>query len=432
MEGPKLTLRLLQPLRNPPVTLLWGGLSAAALGDQLFGVVLSWVAVGLLGTAAGYLAAAQSVGMLATAVLAGAWADRIEHRRLMVLADLLRAAALLGIAAAWWMTGGPVVWTLFAGVFLVAAGMGLYRPAMQTVVPALVADIRELPATNALIDTTERIARLLGPALVGVTSGWVPLVMFVLLNAAGFVISAVTTLGIIRRLPAPASAARRVGVWDAILRGFAAVRRHRLLWFVLGISGPLNGAWFTVFFVGLPLIVERGGVTAPGWSGGGGGGGGGGLAAYGLIMTGYGGANLLTTLAVGSRGLPRRPGRMVFVGNVLLAAGIVLMGIAPLLVAPGHLFWWLFAAACLAAPGGPMHDVTVATLRQIVLPRTDMAAAIRAFMVVNHVGALAAMLVAPSLFDTIGVAPTVLLCGIVILAVAATGLWRHGREAMAG
>lgn len=424
MEGPKLTLRLLQPLRNPPVALLWGGLSAAALGDQLFGVVLSWVAVALLGTAAGYLAAAQSVGMLATAVLAGAWADRIEHRRLMVLADLLRAAALLGIAAAWWITGAPVVWTLFAGVFLVAAGMGLYRPAMQTVVPALVADIRELPATNALIDTTERIARLLGPAFVGVTTGWVPLVVFVLLNAAGFVISAVTTLGIIRRMPAPASAARRVGLWSAILRGFAAVRQHRLLWFVLGISLPLNGAWFTVFFVGLPLIIERAGMSAPG--------GGGGLAAYGLIMTGYGGANLLTTLAVGRSGLPRRPGRTVFTGNLLLAAGIVLMGIAPLLVAPGHLFWWLFAAACLAAPGGPMHDVTVATLRQIALPRADMAAAIRAFMVVNHVGALAAMLVAPSLFNTIGVAPTVLLCGTVILAVAATGLWRHGRSELAG
>src|SRR3712207_5491034 len=34
--------RLLRPLRTPAVALLWGGLAASAIGDQLFAVVLSW------------------------------------------------------------------------------------------------------------------------------------------------------------------------------------------------------------------------------------------------------------------------------------------------------------------------------------------------------------------------------------------------------
>src|SRR5215469_4397068 len=98
---------LLRPLRQAPFALLWGGLATASTGSQLFAVVLSWIAVGLFGTAAGYLAALQAAGTLLTALLAGRWADRIEPRRLMIGADLACAAMLLVLVAVWLARGGP-------------------------------------------------------------------------------------------------------------------------------------------------------------------------------------------------------------------------------------------------------------------------------------------------------------------------------------
>ena len=50
---------------------------------------------------------------------------------------------------------------------MLGAGQAVFRPALQSVIPALVPDPAALLAANALLDATERIPRLLGPALVG-------------------------------------------------------------------------------------------------------------------------------------------------------------------------------------------------------------------------------------------------------------------------
>ncbi|MCW3474394.1 MFS transporter [Limobrevibacterium gyesilva] len=392
-------------------------MAASAVGDQLFTVVLSWVAVGLLGTAAGYLSALQAAATLATALLAGHWADRIEHRRLMVAADLVRAAALLGLVATWMARGDPTVASLIGCVLVLAAGQALFRPALQAILPALVADTALLPATNALLDTTERIARLLGPGLVGVASAVLPLVHFVTLDAATFVVSAAAVLAILRLRPAATAPVHRASMLTGVLHGFTAVRRHPLLGFMLGVTCVINGAWYAAFFLGLPLMIEQAGVTGPGGAG---------LAAYGLVISGYGSTNLLATLVVGSRGIARRPAWMIFGGNLFLGTGIVALGLSGLLLPAAWMLPCFIASAALGAIGGPMHDVTMATLRQTVLARADMAAAVRAFMVMNQVGTLVALLAAPVVFDATGVPQAVMLCGAAILCVSAAGFLRHG------
>ncbi len=396
---------------------MWGGLSVASLGDQVCAVVLSWTGAALLGTNSGYLAATQAMGMLLVALFSGAWADRVEHRRMMILADLLRCATLVMVAAVWTMAGGPVAWTLFAGAFLLMAGNGLYRPAMQTVVPGIVRRPEDLPATNALIDTSERLARLLGPTIVGMASAAASLTTFVACAAAGFAVSASSTWAILKRAPDRLAAANRPGLIQAVTTGFRALRPQPLLWFMLWVNMVINGAWFGAFFVGLPLIVERSGLGTQAS---------GGLAAYGLVMAGYGGANLLSTLMMGSLGVRGMSGRMVFRGNYLLGGGIAIMGLVGTLLTGPWLVPLLFLGSAISAIGGPMQDITVATMRQIQVPRRDMGAAVRAFMLVNQTGSLIAMLAAPSAFEWIGIAPAVTVCGLSIIVVGLIGMRRFG------
>jgi hypothetical protein len=176
-------------------------------------------------------------------------------------------------------------------------------------------------------------------------------------------------------------------------------------------------------FLGLPLAIEHFGVRGPGGSG---------LGAYGLVVSAYGCTNLLATVVVGSRTLPVRPGMLMFSGTVTVGAGILLLGtVMALSVPPAARLACLMAAAGIAGIGGPMSDITIATLRQTLLATADMAAAMRAYMVMTNLGVLTGMLMAPALFRNVGIAGTVALCGGAILLIGMIGMLRLGATRVA-
>ena len=412
-------MRLLRPLRDVPIALLWGGLATSAVGDQLYAVVLSWIAVAVFGAAAGYLTALQAAIVLMTALGSGRWADRRAHRSVMIGADLSCAAVLLVVVVAWLVVGHPAGWSLVLAVLVLAVGQALFRPALQATLPGLVADRTLLPATNGLLDSTNRIARLVGPGLVALLALWLPQVHFLTLDAATFLASA-TAIGLIGRLrPLPRvaqDAAESMGA--AIARGFRAMRGHALLGYVLGATFVINGAWYAVMFLGLPLAIEHFGVRGPGDSG---------LGAYGLVTSAYGCTNLLATVVVGNRTLPVRPGRLMFSGSMTTGTGLLLLGAVMALPLPSAArLPCLMVAAGMAGIGGPMSDITIATLRQTLLATADMAAAMRAYMVMTNLGVLTGMLMAPGLFRNVGIAGTVALCGAAIVLTGMTGMLRLG------
>jgi DHA3 family macrolide efflux protein-like MFS transporter len=412
-------MRLLVPLRTPAIALLWGGMSLSAIGDQLYIVALSWIAVSVFGSAAGYLTALQGLVILLAALGVGSWADRWEPHASLIGADLVRALTLLLVVAAWLATGGPAAASLVAAVIVLAAGQAVFQPALQTVLPRLATDLRLLPATNGLMDTTERTARLLGPGLVALLAGVLPTVHFLTLDAASFLASA-AAVALIRRRGAmihPRAPARRESAWAGISRGARAMSAHPLLGFVLRTTALINGAWYAAFFLSVPLLIERAGITGPGGTG---------LGAYGLVIAAYGSTNLASTLVFGGRPMPSRPGLQMFGGSLLVACGITLMGFAallpPPLILPG-----LATAAALGAAGGPMKDIPVAVLRQTRLHPADIAAAMRAYMAANAAGMLAAMLLTPSLLGIAGPARVILASGLLLAGAAMAGLVRFAR-----
>lgn len=406
---------MLRAVRDPAVGRLWAALALSALADQSFTVVLSWVAVAAFGAAAGYLAVLQGAIAIGVVMLLGHVADRVAPLRLMGATLLLRAAALGAVVAAWLLAGRPVGWVLVLAVAVLAAGMALFRPALQGALPGLARDPTLLAPANALLDTTDRIARLLGPGLLGIVAGLVPLAAVVGLEMAAFLAAALVVATLARRFPVAAPRAEREGMATAVARGFAAVRRHELLFLLLLMTAPMNGAWYAAMFLGTPLVIEAAGLRGLGGSG---------LAAFGLVFATYGGANLLATLVVGNLGLPRRPGVMILWGYAVLGAGIAAMGVAALVLPAEWLLAGLLAGAALSGTGAPMMDVPTATVRQTELARGDIPAAVRAFTVANQVGLLGVLAVAPVVFGWIGPAMGVALCGAVITL---QGVWTLAR-----
>lgn len=417
-------MRIITPLRQPPVALLWGGLSLSALGDQLYTVALSWIAVRSFGAAAGYLNALGVLALLLAALTIGRWSDHWEQRAAMIGADLLRAGMLCLLVLAWVATGAPSAPALALTVAVLGVGQAVFRPALQALLPVLVA-LDDLPAANALFDTTDRIARLIGPGVIGLLAGLLPVRHFFTLDAVSFALSAAAiALGArLRPVPPIRRAAPKPESRIGIAHGFEVVARHKLLRFVLLTSGFTNGAWFATLFLGLPLLIERAGITGPGGTG---------LGAFGLVISSYGCTNLAATLWIGNRAMPVRPGRQIFAGDALLGTGLVLLALAPVLWPRGWLLPGLCLGAAIAAPGGPMHDVPVAVLRQTELPRQDVPAAMRAFMVAGNLGILAAMLAAPLMFTALPLVPASALCGVMAVGVGLAGLLRVFNEGVTG
>jgi MFS transporter, DHA3 family, macrolide efflux protein len=406
-------VRLLIPLRDAAVACLWGGLSLSAIGDQLYTVAVVWVAVGLLGAWAGYLPALGAVMVLAVALLGGRWADRYEPRSIMIVADLVRAAALILAVIEWSVRGHISAITLVGLTMILGAGQAVFRPALQGMLAPLVRVAERLPAANALLDTTDRIARLLGPGLVAMLAGLLATKHFFTLDAASFLASAAALMliGRLRRLPNLRRAGPREPLVAAVLRGFRAVAGHKVLRAEMQVSAALNGAWYAIMFLGVPLaIAHRGGA---------------GLGAYGLVISAYGSTNLLATLLIGNRRMPANPGRMVFAGNLVLGVGMMGMAlVAAAPFSPGLTTLGFAAGACVGAAGGPMHDIPVAVLRQTELARGDIPAAIRASLVVNNVGLLVAMAVAPVGYAMLPVSAVMGMCAAVIMAIGAVGVGR--------
>ncbi len=414
-------MNILTPLRRRPVALIWSGLALAAIGDQLYAIALVWIAVRLLGESSGYLSALQAAAVLTAALFGGIWADRWDHRRTMIVADLSRAGAILGfVALASFLPLSVAI--IVPTALAVSALQAFFRPALQASLPRLAGNPQLLPAINGLFDATERIARLIGPIVAGALSGIVPIIHFFTLGAATFLASAwaVGRLGkVLKRLPqAPPSAERGIArIGRSLARGVVALRAQPMIAYSLWSSGVLNGLWYMTLFLAVPLIIVRRDLSLAGGTS---------FGAYAAVMASYGATNLATNLIIGGRPLPHRPARLIYAGNVVLGAGLAGMAIAAWLVPSSSLLAGLMAAAGFAAIGGPMQDIPLATLRQTLFAAGDIAAVMRLSMVSTQAGLLVGMLAAPPLLGAFGMPIIIFGCGAGIIAIGAIGLVLFG------
>lgn len=408
-------MRILAPLRDTPVALLWAGLSLSAIGDQLYTVAVIWIAVGLLGAWAGYLPALGAAVVLTTALFGGNWADSREPRAAMIGADLVRTGALVLAVLEWALRGHISAATLLGLTVVLAAGQAVFRPALQGMLAPLVGEREKLPATNALLDSTDRIARLLGPGLVALLAAWLPARHFFSLDAASFLASAfaLTLIGRLRPLPSLRRSGPRESLIASARRGFRALSSHPVLRLEVQVNGILNGAWYAIIFLGVPLALARHGTGQTG------------LSAYGAVISAYGSTNLLGTLLIGGRPMPANPGRQVFAGNLMMGLGMLVIALSAAASPPMRVAGFI-AGACIGAAGGPMHDIPVAVLRQTRLQRDDVPAAMRAALVTTNTGLLVAMTLVPFAYAALPVWMVMTGCAAIIMTIGLIGLARFG------
>lgn len=200
MTGTEAPPRRRSLVHHPDFRRLWVGDALGQLGAQLTGIALPVLAVRDLAATEwqmGVLTAAETAAFLVIGLPTGAWVDRMRKRRVLVTADLVRAAtlaAVIGLAFAG-LASMPV---LYAGALVISAATVFFDVAHQSYVPGLVG-LEHIGEGNAKLQATASVAHVAAPALGGALLRVVPAPAVIAVNAVTYLVSALA-VGRIRQV----------------------------------------------------------------------------------------------------------------------------------------------------------------------------------------------------------------------------------------
>jgi MFS family permease len=302
-------------LRHRDFNLYWFGVVFSQIGTrgtvaanlfQVYELSRSTTVTGLVGLA-------QAVSLLVLSPIGGAYADRIDRRRLLQATQLL-ALVVAGGLALLTETGRATTWVVLVSVLLTTAAGTFDQPARQALIPAMVPR-EELPQAFALLNPSRELAVLLGPALAGLLIAVDGPGLMYAVDAVTYAVL-VVVLGLIHT-PRLVPETKHLPVLRTIADGARFVKNRPLVWMMmsLDLSATLFGA-YRVVLPALSLTVLHAGPTG-----------------YGLLSAAPSAGALLATYPVF-----RVVDRSRAIGRVLLMASagygiaVILLAQSPLLV----------------------------------------------------------------------------------------------------
>jgi MFS family permease len=341
-----------QPLtRQPAFVRFWAGQTISVFGDQISMLAIPLTAILVLDASAlevGILTALAWLPHLLFSLPVGVWIDRREHRRgNMIVADVLRGAALATIPLAWWL-GTLTIWHLLAVTFAVGALTVLFDLSSASFFVALVHRSQYVDA-NSKIGATRSLSYIGGPSLAGVLVQVFTAPIALLADAVSFLVSAVALGGVHVREPAverDGTSAR-----DDLVAGFRYLAHQPVLRAGVACTSIINLFSFFIFAI-FVLYASRSLELSAGLIG---------------VILGAASIGALAGALIAPRvGRRLGIGRAVVLGAVLFPAPMALFPLA-------HGDAWLagsmlLAGEFLASVGVMIFDVNQNSLSAMIMP----------------------------------------------------------------
>lgn len=301
-------------------------------------------------------------------LILGAWADRVDRKRLMIWTDVARAvvigsipvAAGLGILSVWW---------LYVAVFIASTLTIAFQAAEFAAIPSLV-ERDELVTANGRIQASFSAASVLGPVVAGALLGLISLPVLFALDAATYAISAVS-IALIRRELQGQREAGPVRIRADIAEGLRYVIAHPVLRNISAMMALVNFIGTTAYaqivlfanvrFTATPLEVS-------------------------LFFSAGAVGVVVFSLAAGT--LRRRWTFGVVALGALMLQGLAITGMA---IVPA--LWAAIALYSAASGFGMLFNINTGSLRQAIVPERMLGRIMSIAMVLafsaNPLGAIA-------------------------------------------
>jgi MFS family permease len=259
--SPRTGPQLLRPLRVRDFRLLFSGESVSVLGDHFHFVALAWLTLQLTGSglALGSVLMVAAIPRAAFLLLGGALSDRWSPRSLVLYSNAFRAV-LVGIIAMLVLTGHAALWQLYllAGAFGVVDA--LFYPAINAILPMLV-DEPTLPPANALMQGSQQLAGMLGPALAGFVVAVVQTGPAFVFDAISFAVATVAIFFVVGGRRATKSGnitnGADTGLMVSIRAGFVFAWNDPAVRSLFLLTAAFNFAFNGPLLVGLPFLADH-------------------------------------------------------------------------------------------------------------------------------------------------------------------------------
>lgn len=373
---------------------LWTAQTISRWGDTFATVALAVLVFRVSGSGLGVagVVVAEIVPVLLLAPVAGVIIDRLPRRRVMVAADLWRAA-LAGLLP---FVDESIV-PIFAIAFGLSAGAVFFNPAASALLPGLVGE-DELVAANSGLWSAAVVSQLaLAPAAGGlVAAGGTGLAFGV--NAASFVISALVLGGLPDRRPQVQPEHR--AWWRQATEGLRLLVSNRLLR-VLALAQLLAALSAGATSALLVVLAAQHLNVGPG--------------GFGLLLGAIGVGAALGPFALTRLGPnPRRP-QLVF-GSYLLR------GVVDLVMATVRVPAVAVGSLAVYGIGTSAGMVTFSSLLQAEVPEAQRGRVFSGFDMLWQFGRLASIALGGVLADALGIRAVYYLGGVLLLVAGLLGL----------
>ena len=172
----------------------WVGQTISNLGSSVTLFVLPLLVFRLTGSAfnLGISTAANFVPYLLFGLIIGAWVDRVDRKRLMIVTDIARALVLAALPLLDAFGALSVAWIYAVGFINATLTIG-FDAAQFAAIPSL-ADQDDLVTANGRIQASYSAAMVAGPLLAGLLVAFMPLSDLMLIDAGSFVLSALSLM----------------------------------------------------------------------------------------------------------------------------------------------------------------------------------------------------------------------------------------------
>ena len=297
------------PFGHTAFTVLWVATVVSNIGTWMHDVGAGWLMTSLSPSPlmVALVQTATTLPIFLFALPAGALADIVDRRRLLIVVQIVMTVLAGLLAALVWLEVAGVA-TLLVFTFLLGACAAFVAPAWQAIVPKLVPRDALQPAI-ALSSVGINISRAIGPALAGLVIVGLGLAAPFALNAASF-LCVIAALAWWRPPPAVRTDLPAEALWSAVAMGL------RYAWS----SAPLKAtliramAFFvsaSAFWALLPLIAKN---ELQGDA-----------ALYGVMLGAVGAGAVIGALFMPALRSRLTPDRMVIVASVVLGAVMMLV-----------------------------------------------------------------------------------------------------------
>ncbi|RLC79831.1 MAG: hypothetical protein DRI61_07075 [Chloroflexi bacterium] len=238
---------------------LWLGQFISQMGDN-FALIAALVVIQTLSGSPvwlGIAAMAMTLPQLVFGLIGGVFVDRFNRKRVMIISDLLRGAAILILVTV--RSPRELYLLPLVGCFMSTIGV-FFNPARNAVLPNIVSKEMLLTA-NGLIQASQMLAVIVGSSLASIIIAVAgPAAAFVL-DSFTFIVSAIAIASM--NIPPLANSDSPKGVfWPHLKEGFSYIKKHRTIQVILLTASLATLGIGSIAVLGVAYVEKELGVEA--------------------------------------------------------------------------------------------------------------------------------------------------------------------------